>query len=134
MIQDGANVKETVSHIEEWLAHSRPMFVPLDLKCVKKSGRISPAAAFVGDALGLKPLITFENGEAKIVGKARGEKNALALLLDICMKERKAGSNYAIVYGNNGEAHKKLREMCKKAMDYPIQRCRRCNRIFGSNS
>ena len=39
----GASVQEVINHIEEWLAHSRPVFATLDLRCVKKSGRISPA-------------------------------------------------------------------------------------------
>ena len=67
MIRDGASLEAVLSFLEEWLPHARPMFVPLNLKCVKKSGRISPAAAFVGDAIGLKPPITFEDGEAKIL-------------------------------------------------------------------
>lgn len=84
-----ASVQEVIDHIEEWLAHSRPVFVTLDLRCVKKSGRISPAAAFVGDAVGLKPIITFENGDAKIIGKARGERKAISALVERCMKERR---------------------------------------------
>lgn len=43
----GASVHEVIDHIEEWLVHSRPVFVALDLRCVKKSGRVSPAAALV---------------------------------------------------------------------------------------
>lgn len=119
MARDGADVQAITGHIQEWLDNTRPMFVPLDLKCVKKSGRISPAAAFVGDAIGLKPLITFEDGEAKILSKARGEQAALKLLLDTCMKERKKGTNYAIVYGKNKDAYEKLRAMCAEVMDIP---------------
>lgn len=119
MVQRGAGVEEVLAHIADWLEHTRPLFVPLDLKCVKKSGRISPAAAFVGDAIGLKPLITFEDGEAKIIGKARGEAKAISTLLEFCMKERRPGTNYALVYGNNGEAFQKLREACKEVMDQP---------------
>lgn len=119
MIRDGKSVEEIITHIKDWVEHARPMFVPLDLKCVKKSGRISPAAAFVGDAIGLKPLITFEDGEAKILSKARGEGKAISLLLDTCMKERKKGSNYSIVYGSNTEAYERLRQECEKVMDIP---------------
>lgn len=119
MAQAGAPVKDILDHLTQWLDHARPMFVPLDLKCVKKSGRISPAAAFVGDAIGLKPLITFEDGEAKIIGKARGEKKALSVLLETCMKERRPGTNYALVYGNNDEVFQSLREECAKVMDQP---------------
>ena len=115
----GASAQEVIDHIEEWLAHSRPVFVTLDLRCVKKSGRISPAAAFVGDAIGLKPVITFEDGDAKIIGKARGERKAISDLVERCMKERRKGTNYAIVYGYNTEALELLREACAQVMDKP---------------
>ena len=119
MIRDGASLEAVLSFLEEWLTHARPMFVPLNLKCVKKSGRISPAAAFVGDAIGLKPLITFEDGEAKILSKARGENAAITALVQTCLKERKPGTSYAIVHGYNMEALDKLRKACAEVMDQP---------------
>ena len=115
----GASAQEVIDHIEEWLAHSRPVFVTLDLRCVKKSGRISPAAAFVGDAIGLKPVITFEDGDAKIIDKARGERKAITALVERCMKERRPGTNYAIVHGYNMEALALVREACAQNMDRP---------------
>ncbi len=119
MAQSGARVEEILAHLTDWLEHTRPLFVPLDLKCVKKSGRISPAAAFVGDAIGLKPLITFEDGEAKIIAKARGEKKALAMLLETFQKERRPGTNYVLVHGSNAEVFQCLREECAKIADQP---------------
>lgn len=119
MVRQGASVAEVIAHIEEWLAHTRPLFVPLNLRCVKKSGRISPAAAFAGDAIGLKPLITFEEGEAKIIGKVRGERKAIAALVEQCQKERRPGTNYALVYGSNQEAFGALKEACAQIMDQP---------------
>lgn len=119
MIRDGASLEAVLTFLEEWLPHARPMFVPLNLKCVKKSGRISPAAAFVGDAIGLKPLITFEDGEAKILSKARGENAAITALVQTCLKERKPGTSYAIVHGYNMEALDKLRKACAEVMDQP---------------
>ena len=118
-IREGAALEEVLAFLEEWLPHARPMFVPLNLKCVKKSGRISPAAAFVGDAIGLKPLITFEDGEAKILSKARGENAAITALVQTCLKERKPGTSYAIVHGYNMEALDKLRKACAEVMDQP---------------
>ena len=117
--QTGASAQKVIAHIEDWLGHTRPVFVPLNLRCVKKSGRISPAAAFVGDAIGLKPLITFEAGEARIIDKARGERMAISALMERCMKERRAGTNYAIVYGSNAEALDHLKEACARIMDKP---------------
>ena len=119
LVRQGASVAEVIAHIEEWLAHTRPLFVPLNLRCVKKSGRISPAAAFAGDAIGLKPLITFEEGEARIIGKVRGERKAISALVEQCQKERRPGTNYALVYGSNQEAFGALKEACAQVMDLP---------------
>lgn len=119
LVRQGASVAEVIAHIEEWLAHTRPLFVPLNLRCVKKSGRISPAAAFAGDAIGLKPLITFEEGEARIIGKVRGERKAISALVEQCQKERRPGTNYALVYGSNQEAFGALKEACAQIMDQP---------------
>ena len=119
MINRGATVQEVINHITEWLNHTRPVFIPLKLNFVKKSGRISAAAAFVGDAIGLKPLITFEDGEAKIISKARGERKAISALVELCRQERRPDTNYAIVYGNNIEALDRLKEACAQIMDKP---------------
>lgn len=116
LAMQGAEVSLILDTIQDWLDHVRPTFVPLDLKCVKKSGRISPAAAFVGDALGLKPLIRFEDGEAKIFSKARGEKNAVKEILNICKNEIRPGSSFALVCGGNKEANDRFAEAVAQAL------------------
>lgn len=119
MARDGADPEAIIAHVQDWVEHTRPMFVPLNLKCVKKSGRISPAAAFVGDAIGLKPLITFEDGEAKILSKVRGEHKAITALVDICMRERRPGTSYCLVHGKNQETFQQLKQACAQVMDQP---------------
>ena len=42
------------------------------LEYLKKGGRISKTVAFAGSLLGIHPVITMENGEVALVGKARG--------------------------------------------------------------
>ena len=70
----GAAPQEVVDYIQDWVDHVRVVFAPLDLRFAKKSGRVSAAAAFVGEALGLKPIMTFTDGESKILAKVRGER------------------------------------------------------------
>ena len=82
MAAAGKEAEEIVSYIQDWVDHARVIFAALDLRFAKKSGRISPAAAFVGDAIGLKPLITFEDGEAKILSKARGEAKTYQTIVE----------------------------------------------------
>lgn len=112
MAKEGVDAETIVEKTKKTIKAMRAMFVPLTLRFVKKSGRVSPAAAFVGDAIGLKPVITFENGEAKIVSKIRGETHVIKGILDICKKERKAGTPYIIMYGNNHEKYLEMRQAC----------------------
>lgn len=116
MARDGADVTTIINKTVRTINATRAMFVPLTLRFVKKSGRISAAAAFVGDAMGLKPVITFEDGEAKIISKIRGERQAIKGVLDICKKERKPGTPYMIVYGSNKEKNLQMREACIKEL------------------
>lgn len=110
MARAGAAADEIVAFITDWVENSRVLFVPLNLRFVKKSGRVSAAAAFAGDALGLKPIITFENGESKILTKVRGEAKIVPELLKYFESEHKPGTPYALAYGNNPEVYEKLRE------------------------
>lgn len=57
------------------------------LEYLRRGGRISAAAAGVGQLLSIKPVITVEGGEIKVLGKARGSKNGRNLL-----KEQVAGA------------------------------------------
>ncbi len=52
------------------------------LKHLKKSGRISGGAAFVGEALGLKPISLVKAGAVAVIDKARGEKNLIPKVLE----------------------------------------------------
>ena len=126
MAADGAQADEIVAYIQDWLDHVRVVFAPLDLRFAKKSGRISAAAAFMGEALGLKPIMTFVDGESKILSKVRGEKNVISTIVDLCSKERQSGTPYLLVRGNNQEQSARLREACQAALgeeaalEYPI--------------
>lgn len=57
------------------------------LKYLRKGGRISSVAAFTGELLSIKPVVSVIGGEVKLVGKAIGSKkgnNLLMQLVDKC--------------------------------------------------
>ncbi len=116
MAEQGAQPQEIVTFIQDWVDHVRVIFSPLDLRFAKKSGRISAAAAFVGEALGLKPVMTFVDGESKILSKVRGERAVVAKLVEMCRSERKAGTPYLVIQGNNLEQSEKLLEACGQGL------------------
>lgn len=82
MAREGRDAEEVAAAMQDWVDHALVVFGLYDLKFAKKSGRVSAAAAFVGDALGLKPIMTFTEGESKILTKVRGEKNIIPAILD----------------------------------------------------
>ena len=51
------------------------------LEYLKKGGRISSAVALAGGLLNIKPVLCIENGEIRILGKARGSRQANNLLV-----------------------------------------------------
>ena len=116
MAAGGAEAREIVDYIQDWVDHVRVVFAPLDLRFAKKSGRVSAAAAFVGEALGLKPVMTFTDGESKILAKVRGEKAVAAKLVEMCKSGRKAGTPYLMIRGNNAEQSEKLLEACRQEL------------------
>ena len=119
MARNGADEGEVLAYLQDWLDHVRVIFAPLDLRFAKKSGRVSAAAAFVGDALGLKPIMTFEDGDSKILSKVRGEKNVVPALLEACRKTRQEGTPYLIIRGSNEEQAARLAEESAKALGAP---------------
>lgn len=51
------------------------------LEYLKKGGRISSGAAFLGNVLSIKPVIAIVDGEVSFLGKARGSKQGNNFLI-----------------------------------------------------
>ena len=113
---EGAEARDVVDFIQDWVDHVQVVFAPLDLRFAKKSGRVSAAAAFVGEALGLKPVMTFLNGESRILAKVRGEKAVAAKLAELCKNGRRPGTPYLMIQGNNPEQSEKLLALCRQEL------------------
>jgi len=126
MAEEGKGAQEICAFIQDWVEHVRVLFVPFDLKFAKKSGRVSAAAAFVAEALGLKPIMTFEDGASKVVGKVRGDEAVIPAMLKQCQEEREEGSPYLIIRADSPAQADLLSDVCTQqlgqapAMDYYI--------------
>ncbi len=53
-----------------------------DLNTLKRGGRISPAVAFVGALLNIKPIITIYDGTLHVIDKQKGVKNSIRKLCE----------------------------------------------------
>ena len=117
MAKNGATPEVCVAAIEDWCNHVRILFTPMDLSFAKKSGRISAAAAFLGDKLGLHPIMTFQDGESKVLTKVRGDRNVIPTMIKMCQKGMDVGSPYLLIDAQNKELNKKLYKEFTAAME-----------------
>lgn len=76
LASSGMEAPEIAAELEKAKPHARLMGVTDTLEYLRKGGRISGTVAFVGEALGIKPVLTLSDGEVIMLGKARGPKNA----------------------------------------------------------
>ena len=116
--EKGASPAEIVAYLEDWFASCRIYFAPYSLEFVKRSGRVSCAAAFVGELVGLKPIITFEDGESKTVSKVRGDKAVIPALVKMAKERMIPHTPYCIVGGSATEYTSALETEAKKALGY----------------
>lgn len=69
------------------------------LKHLAKSGRISGGAAFIGEALGLKPISKVGDGTVEVIDKARGVQNLLKKMVEFAVNNSGDKEMATIAYG-----------------------------------
>ncbi|MBR4880579.1 MAG: DegV family protein, partial [Clostridia bacterium] len=80
---DGATIEEAAAYVEEIKNKICHWFTVDDLVYLKRGGRVSAAAAFFGNALGIKPVLHVDNeGHLTPVLKVRGRRTAIKTLAD----------------------------------------------------
>lgn len=99
MEKEGKSVKEINDYLADILKKREIYFGIYDLKYAGKSGRIPSAAAFLGDKLGIKPVMKIWDREITTAGTCRGEKKLIAKLAQMTVADMEEGSPYQIVYG-----------------------------------
>ena len=114
-IRKGASADDIVAYLEDWFNVCAVYVVPYNLKYAKKSGRISAAAAFAGELLGLKPIIEFADGKTTTLEKIRGDKNIVPKLLECVEKRMTPQTPYLLIHGRDDTLAKEIeKEMIKK--------------------
>ena len=79
----GATVEECAAYMEEIKLNMCHWFTVDDLVYLKRGGRVSGAAAFFGNALGIKPVMHVDNeGHLVNVMKVRGRRTAINTMAD----------------------------------------------------
>ena len=126
MAQDGASAAEVLAYLDDYFDTIEVYLTIYSLEYAKKSGRIRAAAAFVGELLGLRPLMKIKNGEITIVEKVRGDKAILQKLVSTCerlvQQNRKHSKDRPFYLAARGAIEETGAEFCQqlqKRLGYP---------------
>lgn len=102
LVEEGLSAEEIAKKLEE-KKNDVIIVAMLDtLEYLKKGGRISAAVAFAGGVLNIKPVVSLENGEIKMLGKARGSKQGNNLLVQEIEKAGGVDFNMPLLLGYTG--------------------------------
>jgi DegV family protein with EDD domain len=93
----GATIEETLAHVETLRPRLAHWFTVDDLDYLKRGGRVSPAVAFVGNMLGIKPVLHVDD-EGHLIKRdtVRGRKKAVAALAQKMVELEADVENYPI--------------------------------------
>lgn len=82
LMDQGADLPQVLVELERIRADHLVRFTLATLDYLKKNGRIGGAQALLGGLLGIKPILTVKEGRVEPAGRARGEKKALAEMVE----------------------------------------------------
>lgn len=96
--EQGKSLSEIADWIEENKLHICHNVTVDDLYHLHRGGRVSKATAIVGTMVKIKPIIHMSNeGKLAVIGKERGRKKSMAVLLDKMEKQMQGYENNVVM-------------------------------------
>ena len=118
MCAEGASLEEILNYLTDILPRRQIYFGIYDLKYAAKSGRIPTAAAFLGTALNMKPVMNIFDRSITTAAKCRGERKLVEKVAEMSIAAMEPGSPYEIVYGSDPTCLEELRRLMVQQLGY----------------
>ena len=118
MLEEGKTMDEVVEYLNDRFARMELVLTAYSLKVIRKSGRISAAAAIAGDLLGIHPLFTLVDGVSKVVKKVRGDKAVVTAFCNHVKSNMTPGTKYYVGV-TNPVYREEYEQALTKAIGYP---------------
>ena len=124
LVQSGKSAEEIQQILNTDGPNSSIYIMVNTLKYLKKGGRITPAAALLGGALHLKPVLSIFGGKLDAYAKAIGVKKAKQVMIDAVKKDLetkfkdvpKSELYFSIAYSQNLDEAKQFEKEFKEAI------------------
>ena len=112
LILDGRTFDEITADIDEYCRHTGLIFMLESMRNLANNGRVSPVVAKLAGMLGIRVIgRASERGELEMLSKPRGERNALAGVIDQLRANGYAGGAIRIAHCVNEPLAKTLSDM-----------------------
>lgn len=105
----GAPVERVMAAAESRIRGSSELIYVDTLDYLRKGGRIGSAAAFIGSALSIRPLLTVQGGEVAPLARVPGTKRALNKILDVAVERAgQATVDVAVAAADPGDREQRI--------------------------
>ena len=103
LVEQGLDVHDVVAALNDYREDTRLYLVPSNLDQLHKSGRVSGSQKLLASLFNIKPILSIEEGAAKIKDKVRTDKKSQAWLVNKLKEdlESKKVQKVAIVHAND---------------------------------
>ena len=120
LADEGKDLDTIYSELEKAREKVRIIAVFATLENLRKGGRISSTAAFVGEMLSIKPFITITDGGVGVLGKVRGMKKGFQAMREYILNEGGIDPDMPCGFAYSGSDDTNIKEFIEKNHDlYP---------------
>lgn len=133
--REGKSKEEILALIERLRRETTIYFMVDTLECLQKGGRIGKAAGLLGTLLNIKPILCIdEEGEVATVDKVRGQKRAMARIMEL-LKERYLGPvNVTIAHADSPESAQEWGALVQENMQVNTLNYNRIGPVIGAHA
>ena len=120
-VRNGGELNACVDELLRKLDCVEICLAAYSLRQMKKSGRVSAAAAVVGDLLGIRPIISLNDGVSKVESKVRGDAAVPAAMVKWVQGrvDNVKDMPYMVAYTSGTAKRDELVKLCKKTFGHP---------------
>ena len=117
LAEQNVSTAEILDKLKEKREKVRLLALVDTLEYLKKGGRISSAVALAGGLLNIKPVISVNDGEIKLLGKARGVRQGNTLLNQEIAKAGGVDFSLPVMLGYTGTQEEQLQKYIQESND-----------------
>lgn len=115
-VRGGEALDVCLKELQDRLARVEICLAAYSLKQMKKSGRVSAAAAVVGDLMGIRPIISLNDGISRVEAKVRGDGNVPPAMVKWVRSrvDSVKAMPYMVAYTSSAARRDELVRLCRK--------------------